>query len=92
MSTKPRYCVVGTPHHIYQRGVDRKEIFFSKPLRRTYLSLMEKYAKEAMVQVHAYVLMGNHVHMLLTTLKEDGISIFMQNLNSVFVAKKSDTG
>ncbi|TRW50168.1 transposase [Aliidiomarina halalkaliphila] len=87
MSTKRRYCVVGTPHHVYQRGVDRKEIFFSKDLRRTYLRLMEKYAKEACVQVHAYVLMGNHVHILLTAMKENGISMFMQNLNSVFVSK-----
>lgn len=52
--------------HIVQRGHDRRECFRTDDDFRYYLSLLGEAARRASCAVHAYVLMTNHVHLLVT--------------------------
>ena len=59
---KRTLCRTCQPHHVTQRGVDRKDVFFSRTDRLTYLSLAKANAQRCQVRVYAWCLMTNHVH------------------------------
>ncbi|MCI5146527.1 MAG: transposase, partial [Candidatus Electrothrix sp. AR3] len=71
MPRRPRIIVPGTPLHIIQRGNNRQACFFAEEDYLFYLDWLKGYAKSAQCAVHAYVLMANHVHLLLTPKKAD---------------------
>jgi len=56
----------GVPLHLIQRGNDRQACLFPDEDYLAYLGWLEEYAKEGDCAIHAYVLMTNHVHLLLT--------------------------
>ena len=64
------------PHHITQRGNRREDVFFDDEDRQTYLDWLREYAAKYKVEVAAYCLMRNHLHLILIPSTEDG----MQNL------------
>lgn len=66
MARLPRLSVAGHAHHVVQRGNDGQAIFRDEVDRRQMLQLLETQAREHRVALHAYVLMDNHVHLLLT--------------------------
>jgi len=70
-------------YHIVIRGVNKQNIFFDDPDKEKFLSFLKFYSKKYKVQVHAFCLMNNHVHMLLET-KGKTISFFMQTFTSVY--------
>ena len=53
------------PHHITQRGNERRDIFFTPVDREVYLGLLQQYAEHHSVAVLGYCLMTNHVHLVL---------------------------
>lgn len=59
-----RIIAPGYPHHITQRGNNRSVVFFDDEDRQTYLTLLAGYAEKHALQVLAYCLMPNHVHIL----------------------------
>ena len=59
-----RIIAPGYPHHITQRGNNRATVFFDDEDRQTYLKLLGGYARKHAVQIWAYCLMDNHVHLL----------------------------
>ncbi len=59
-----RIIAPGYPHHITQRGNNRAGVFFDDEDRQTYLTLLAGYAEKHALQVWAYCLMPNHVHIL----------------------------
>jgi Transposase and inactivated derivatives len=61
---RPRLELPGIPLHITQRGVNRAAIFVDDEDRRHYLALLREEIARARIALHAYVLMGNHVHLL----------------------------
>ena len=63
-----------------QRGNNREACFFAEQDYTVYLSKLEKYAKKLSVAVYSYVLMTNHVNLLLTPKTEDGVSRLQQSL------------
>ena len=65
MSRLPRYILPGQPQHVIQRGNNRQVIFNADDDYRFYLKKLGGACKKQNVEVHAYVLMTNHVHMLL---------------------------
>jgi putative transposase len=72
----PRHarCVFpGVPHHVTQRGHRRGEVFFSPADRRTYLAWLREYTAANQVDVLAYCLMPNHVHLVLVPADEHGL-------------------
>ena len=59
-----RVVVPGVPHHITQRGNRRQDAFFCDEDYETYLELMAEWCGERGVEVWAYCLMPNHVHLI----------------------------
>ena len=69
MPRLPRYVIPGQPQHVIQRGNNRSVIFAAD--YRFYLEKLREAAKRWQCDVHAYVLMTNHVHLLLTPKAEE---------------------
>jgi len=62
MACLPRYIVPGQPQHVIQRGNNRQEIFCSEEDYQFYLEKLEAAAQKHQCDIHAYVLMTNHIH------------------------------
>ena len=69
MPRRPRLNLVGMPLHLVQRGNNRSACFFADEDYRFYLHWLSLYAHQYGCAIHAYVLMTNHVHLLLTPTK-----------------------
>ena len=67
----------GAIYHVLSRGNDRREIFCSENDRQRFLELLGEVSERFEVDVHAYVLMGNHYHLLLKT-RQANLSKAMQ--------------
>lgn len=65
-------CPAHVPLHVIRRGVGRAECFFGERDRTAFLRWLTRYALRFECSVHAYVLMGNHVHLLLTAASAGG--------------------
>jgi putative transposase len=85
MARKPRFGLSGVPQHVIQRGNNRAPCFFDDEDYRFYLDCLREASRRYQVAVHAYVLMPNHVHLLLTPEAADGVSRFMQHLGRRYV-------
>lgn len=85
MARKPRFNLVGLPQHVIQRGNNREPCFFAEQDYRYYLNCLKEVAEKFGCQIHAYVLMTNHVHILVTPQVEYGISQMMQALGRRYV-------
>ena len=85
MPRKPRMYLAGIPFHVIQRGNNRNDCFYAEKDYSIYLDCLRDACYRYRVAVHAYVLMTNHVHLLLTPENSDGISRVMQSLGRRFV-------
>ena len=65
--------MVGVSCHIIQRGNNRQPCFFAEQNYQFYLECLNDACKKYKVALHAYVLMTNHVHLLMTPERADGI-------------------
>jgi REP element-mobilizing transposase RayT len=79
MARKPRVEYAGAFYHVICRGNQRQVIFRSDADRKYYLERLEDYRQRYGFNVYAYVLMSNHVHLLIQT-GEVGLSRIMQGL------------
>ena len=91
MPRKPRFFLPNVPVHVVQRGNNRQPIFFDEADYIAYLGWLEEAARRWACSVHAYVLMTNHVHLLLTPEGADGVSRALQYLGRRYVAYINDT-
>jgi REP element-mobilizing transposase RayT len=66
MARKPRYTLPGIPQHVIQRGHNREPCFYTKHDYLRYLEDLNDAAISNQAAIHAYVLMTNHVHLLVT--------------------------
>ena len=73
MSRLARIVVPGVPHHVTQRGNRRGPIFFEDGDQDIYRDLLAEQARKHAVEVWAYCLMPNHVHLLLTPGEPQGL-------------------
>ena len=85
MARLPRLTLAGYPHHIILRGNNRQAIFMDMADFQRMLALLQTHAMEQGVQVHAYVLMSNHLHLLLTPLQNDSLPKMMQAVGRAYV-------
>ena len=69
-----RIIASGYPHHITQRGNNRATVFFDDEDRQTYLKLLAGYSQKHQLQIWAYCLMNNHVHLLAVPDTETALS------------------
>jgi len=80
-----RIIAAGFPMHAILRGIDRAAIFFSDADHRAFLDFLAELAASDSVRVHAYVLMTNHVHLLMTPESDRGASRLMKGLGQRYV-------
>jgi len=80
MSRRARLKIAGQPFHVIQRGNNRSETFLGRDDFVLYLGLLNELAPLFECATHAYVLMPNHVHMLITPSEADGLSLLMKHL------------
>jgi putative transposase len=85
MPRKTRNYIAGVPSHIVQRGNDCNACFFEEEDYRFYLQCLEDACRRYKVSLHAYVLMTNHVHLLMTPIDTIGISRVMQLTGNRYV-------
>jgi putative transposase len=85
MPRLPRFVLPGQPQHVIQRGNDRQPIFRAESDYRFYLEKLAEAATKHQCDIHAYVLMTNHVHLLITPQKDSSISKTMQTLGRYYV-------
>lgn len=85
MPRRARLSLPGVPLHVVQRGHNRSTCFFTESDFRYYLHLLERHGREAGCAIHAYVLMTNHVHLLVTPRKKEDVAQLMQRVGQQYV-------
>jgi putative transposase len=81
MARMPRLLVPGYPHHVTQRGNRRMKTFFSAEDYRAYLDLIVECKDDVGVEVWAYCLMPNHVHLVVTPEKCESLSKLFRHVH-----------
>ncbi len=90
MARLPRLTVPGYPHHVIQRGNNRQAIVLNDADREILLDIIGDNARKHRVAIHAYVLMDNHFHLLLTPETADGVPLMMQAVGRSYVRYFND--
>jgi len=85
MARLPRLTIAGYPHHVIQRGNDRQPIVRDDQDRQRLLDLWHEHARAFKVAIHAYVIMDNHFHLLVTPETGDGLPQMMQAVGRAYV-------
>ncbi len=85
MARLPRLTVAEFAHHVIQRGNDRQPIFREPGDQERLLSLLADNAVREKVAIHAYVLMDNHFHLLVTPQTSTGVPRMMQGVGRTYV-------
>jgi len=77
--------LVGHTQHVIIRGNNCEPIFYADEDYQFYLEKLKQACKKHQCKLHAYVLMTNHVHLLITPYKKEGISKAIQMLGRYYV-------
>ncbi len=85
MPRRARLRLAAYPVHVIQRGNNRSACFASDTDYLVYLAILNDKAKAFDCAIHACVLMTNHVHLLVTPARLDGVSLMMKHLGEVYV-------
>ncbi len=85
MARLPRLTVANHQHHILQRGNDKRAIFVDADDFALFRSLLSEASKKFDVAIHAYVLMPDHFHLLVTPNSNEGIGKMMQWIGRHYV-------
>ena len=87
MPRQARVVFPNIPHHIIQRGNRREDVFFSDNDRKQYLEWLKEYCKEHKVEILAYCLMTNHIHLIAVPTTEDGLQKVLKPLHMRYAQK-----
>jgi len=90
MPRQPRIDLPDVPQHIVQRGNDRQPCFFTEEDYLRYLTELREIARREGCSIHAYVLMTNHVHLLMTPIAQGQVARVMQALGRRYVRYVND--
>ncbi len=85
MPRRARLSLPGIPWHIIQRGNNRAVCFHTEADYQFYLYYLKEFADKFGCEVHAYALMTNHVHLLLTPAKANSAGLLMKHLGQRYV-------
>ena len=85
MARLQRISPAGIPVHVIQRGNNRQACFVSDEDHRAYVGWLKEYSKKYEVDIHAWVMMTNHVHLLCTPRQEGALSRMMQSQGRRYV-------
>ncbi|MBX7198137.1 MAG: transposase [Rhodospirillaceae bacterium] len=86
----PRIFLPGHPLHVIQRGHNRSQVFFDQDDAKAYLGWLAEGAARYGVAVHAYVLMTNHVHLLVSPDTAQSLPMCMRHVNWRFSIRSND--
>ena len=96
MARLARVVIPGVPHHVTQRGNGRAQTFFSPGDYRLYLDLLARHCKASGVSIWGWVLMPNHVHLILTPRDADGLRRALSKVHRAYAghvhARQKRTG
>jgi putative transposase len=84
MPRQPRVVIAGQPHHIIQRGNNRQNIFNAPKDYYYFLNKLYETSIEYDCDIHAYVLMTNHTHLLVTPKTQENLSKMMRKLGTCY--------
>jgi putative transposase len=87
MARISRLVLENVAHHVVARGVGQMQIFRNGFDKRKYLKRLAQIADEERVQVHAYCLMDNHVHLILTPSDLEGLARLFRRLHTWWAMK-----
>lgn len=85
MPRRPRIKLADVPQHLVQRGVNREPCFFAEEDCHCYRRWLQEAAADWRCTIHAYALMTNHVHLLVTSRTNEGPAKLMQSLGRRYV-------
>lgn len=85
MPRRPRVVLPNTPLHLIQRGNNRQICFVADEDYRFYLDWLREYAGKTGCRLHAYVLMTNHVHLLVSADRGESLGKLMKALGQRYV-------
>jgi putative transposase len=85
MARQARLIIPGHPHHVLVRGNNRQAIFIDDDDRLRLLGLIRDVTLEHGLALHAYVLMPDHLHLMLTPREAEGMSRAVQSLGRRYV-------
>ncbi len=85
MARLPRFVLPGQPQHIIVRGNNREPIFYDDADYQFYLDKLQQACDKHQCDLHSYVLMTNHVHLLLTPHTEQAIGKTLQMVGRYYV-------
>lgn len=85
MPRRPRLVLPQVPLHLIQRGNNRQACFCAQEDYRFYLEWLQQYATDTGCRVHAYVLMTNHVHLLISSESSHSVGKLMKALGQRYV-------
>ena len=96
MARLARFIIPGIPHHVTQRGNGRQQTFFSNKDYALYRDLLQEHAAANGVAVWSWVLMPNHVHMILVPDAEDSLRACLSKVHRAYAghihAREQRTG
>lgn len=90
MPRKPRFFLPGVACHLVQRGLGGEAVFYESADYEVYLGWLAEAAERYACAIHAYVLMSDHVHMLVTPPDKQAISRMIQYLGRYYVPYIND--
>ena len=85
MPRAPRVVIPEVALHVVQRGHNRRDCFLQEADYLVYLSNLQELSARTRCALHAYCLMTNHVHMLLTPSSAQSCALLMRNLGQRYV-------
>jgi putative transposase len=91
MARPPRLSLPSYPHHVIQRGNNRQSIFLAPKDYEVFLDCLREAKRKCQARLYAYVLMTNHVHLLVEPKHEGDVGRFMQSVGRRYVRYINDT-
>jgi putative transposase len=86
MARLPRVIGLDLPHHVTQRGNDRRCILDEDTHRRIYMDLLTQSLAQHSVALIGYCLMSNHVHLIVTPRKSESLALALKHSHGRFAS------
>ncbi len=85
MSRQPRIAPPNFIYHVITRGNNKQKTFFEDKDYEYYLHLLDKYKNRYKFALYHYVLMNNHVHLMIEPTEKGTLSEIMKSINLSYV-------
>lgn len=87
MPRHARTVFPGVPHHVTQRGNNRERVFFAHGDYMAYLALLREHSKQFEIEIVAYCLMPNHVHLVMIPAHRNGLHCALKAVHGQYAQR-----